>query len=339
MKRPFTIYFSRAGVPLTQVADPPFLPQYPMAFVPEDKWVNLTGPGCDLILREHDGYNVYVAVLEVQLDNPHHSLTIPVESLLHDLHMVYQLSGNSEFPGLALPAGHHTQIYAPPTQGNVLIKVDPETHRYAVCTIVPKGKWVSRDIDDTQNPLFQLIMCLKEGHRQFRYLPATSLSSHVRAWIHLLLTARPSPHLMMDNALTHPLGNLLEIHLSECGQQKRHEEVKRKNNALVDSARTMVVELLGRLKDGELPELEGIARQLGTTADVIRKLHYENHQQKFNHYVVRCRIDEAKRRLSHGDSIGSITFALGWTDDTHFVKQFKKHAGMTPGEFLKTLQN
>src|SRR5690606_20139439 len=136
--------------------------------------------------------------------------------------------------------------------------------------------------------------------------------------------------------LNHPLGNLLEVHLRECGKQKQRDAAELENKALVESAGTMVVELLGRLKDGKVPDLAYIASRLGTTPTVIRKLHYENNQQKFNHYVVQCRIEEAKKRLALGHSIGSISFALGWTDDTHFIKQFKKHTGMTPGEFLKT---
>ena len=337
MKTPFTVHFNKADIPLRAVATPPFVPRCPMLFVPSDRWMSFTGPGCDLIFREHDGYNIYVAVLEARLGDSRNTLTLAAESLTHDLHLVYQLAGTTDLSGLALQAGHHTQIYAPPAHGEISINVDPHTQRYTACTIIPKGNWVSRDIEAPKNPLFQLILCLKGHHHQSRHLPSTAMSPQVRAWVSLLLTAPQSPHLLMDNALSHPLGNLLDIHLHECGKQELRDATVRQNSALVDGARTLVVELLARLKDGELPQLGYISGKLGTDPATIRRLHYAAYGQKFSHYLIYCRIEEAKKRLLQGDPIGSIAFSLGWTDDSHFIKQFKKYTGVTPGQFGKNL--
>ena len=336
MKTPFTVHFDEANIPLTPVGRPPFVPQRPMLFVPPNRCLYFTGPGCALIFREHDGYNVYIAVLEVRLSDPRNTtLTLAMESLTHDLHLVYQLAGTSDLSGLALPAGHHMQLYAPPARGEVRINADQKTRHYTACTVVPKGNWVTRTIDEPDNPLSQLIQCLKDNHRQHRHLPSTRMSAQVHTWVDLLLTTPPAPHLLLDNALNHPLGNLLDIHLRACGRQKQRDAAARRNEDLLAGARTMVVELLARLKDGKPPQLDAIARRLGTTPATIRRLHYEAHGQKFGHYLIHCRIEEAKKRLRQGDSIGSIAFALGWTDDTHFVKQFKKHTGTTPGQFVK----
>jgi len=337
MKTPFSPHFDRASIGLTRVAVPSFVPLYPMPFVPQADWINLVGEGVALIYRECDGFDVFVAELEAWFTGETVvPLGMPVESLLHDLHLVYQLAGTTAFPALAMLSGQHTEIYAPPSQAELTIQADSASGRYAACAVVPKGKWLARGIHHPSNPLAGLIRCLEEKHGQFRCLAPAAMTPQVRMWIQLLLTTPPYPHLLMDNALNHALGNLLDVHLRECDKHQQRSTADEKNKALVAAARMMARELLGRLREGKLPELAYIAQRLGTEPGIIRKLHLDIHGQKFSLYVIHCRIEEAQRRLLLGDSIASVTYALGWTDESAFTKQFKKHTGVTPGSFIKT---
>ncbi len=307
-----------------------------MPFVPRNTWVNLVGDGCALIYRVYDGYNIYVSELEAYINEPKTiSIAIPVESFLHDLHLIYQLLGTTQLPCLDITQRHHTQLYAPPTKRNLVIQADPDSHRYAACSVVAKGKWLSRDIDEPANPLFALIRCLKEKQPTPGFLNPTATTTEVLSWIDLLLTSPKFLRLHMDNALGKPLANLFDIHLAECGKQRHRETALRKQEALVEGARAMLVELLTRTNDGKLPTLAYIAERLGATPNEIRRHHYAIKNRKFSHYVVDCRIGEAKERLRRGDSIASVSFALGWTDETYFIKQFKHYVGMTPGAFQK----
>lgn len=53
-------------------------------------------------------------------------------------------------------------------------------------------------------------------------------------------------------------------------------------------------------------------------------------------YVMNKRLEEAKQRLSHPRyDISSVGFDLGFNDQSHFTRSFKKRFGMTPGQFQK----
>lgn len=54
----------------------------------------------------------------------------------------------------------------------------------------------------------------------------------------------------------------------------------------------------------------------------------------FTHYLQRERVEEAKKLLDHTrDTISAIGSRLCFYDEAHFVKVFKKHAGMTPKRY------
>ncbi|MFB2121064.1 helix-turn-helix domain-containing protein [Parapedobacter sp. 2B3] len=333
LKTPFIPHFKHATIPLTQVSSQPFEPLYPMPFVTADCTEYWVGGSCQFIYRWHDGFDVFVATLEARIVDTDGKVAVglPVESLLNDLHLVYQLAGESRLPGLTLPEQHHTQVYAVPAEGTLRLQAAPTNHRYALCAAVPKGKWVSRNPGNTANPLAKLIGSLQKQQTEHQLLAPTPISNNVRRWIYILLTIPKHVGMSMDNALNQPVANLVDIHLTEFTQQKRADD----DRALVDNARSLVVELLTRLNDGNLPTVALIAQGLRKTPQQLRSLHYRLHRQKFQHYIVQARIEEAKNRLRQRISIAAIAFGLGWTDESHFVNQFKKHTGQTPTEFVK----
>jgi len=50
-------------------------------------------------------------------------------------------------------------------------------------------------------------------------------------------------------------------------------------------------------------------------------------------YAEAVRIDRAKRRLRQGAGLADIAFELGYTDQSHFTRKFKRHQGITPGQY------
>ena len=332
MQTPFTPYFKSASLFLTQVSREPFTPLYPMPFVAPDCTEYWVGRSCQFIYRWHDGFDVFVASLEARIGNPTSmAIDLPVESFLTDLHLVYQLAGETRLPGLALPGRHQTQVYAVPAKGTLRIRAGSGDQRYALFVAVPKGAWVSRNPPDPANPLGKLLHCIRESYSEHRMLTPTPISSTVQLWLHLLLTSPRYLRMQMDNALNHPIANLIEVHLTEYGNQQRADS----EAAIAADARRFVAELFTRLNDGNPPTTEAVADALHISPERLRKVHYLHCGQKFQHYIVAARLEEAKNRLRQGIPISAITFALGWTDDPHFVNQFKKHTGLTPSEYVK----
>jgi AraC-like DNA-binding protein len=51
-------------------------------------------------------------------------------------------------------------------------------------------------------------------------------------------------------------------------------------------------------------------------------------------YRVHVRLLEARRRLSRGYKLSEIALELGFADQSHFGRHFKRAFGLTPGEFV-----
>ena len=334
MQTPFTPHFKHASIPLTQVSRQPFEPLYSMPFVTAGCTEYWVGGSCQFIYRWHDGFDVFVATLEARIANPTHIVPhLPVESLLSDLHLVYQLAGNSGFAGLVLAAQEHLLVYASPARARLRIEAHPQTGCYATAAVVPKSSWVTRNPTDPGNPLTELIQCLVTQPTEHRALPAAATPPTAAAWVDLLLTTPPESGMLLDDALNHPVVNLMETHLANCRTQQRLADDKQRQYALVAAARLMASEHVARMTGGNLPALAYIAATLHTTPAEIRKLHYRHHRRKFSQYLIDCRMAEAQKRLRLGHTIASVAFALGWVDEPHFINQFKKYTGTTPGNF------
>ncbi len=53
-------------------------------------------------------------------------------------------------------------------------------------------------------------------------------------------------------------------------------------------------------------------------------------------YLLQERIKKALSLLSSGETIAATALKTGFTDQSHFSRFFKRHVGITPGEFIKT---
>lgn len=93
-KTPFTLYLNQANIPLQRIDSRSFVPAYPLPFVAGDTTTHHVGERCCVNYRWHDAFDVFVAVLEARLVA---GLSIPVESHLPDLYLMYQLQGESRF--------------------------------------------------------------------------------------------------------------------------------------------------------------------------------------------------------------------------------------------------
>ncbi|WP_262249841.1 hypothetical protein [Parapedobacter soli] len=124
MQTPFTPHFRNASIPLTEVSSEPFVPTYPLPFVGSESAAYYVGDGCQLNYRWHDAFDVFLAVLEVNVADAQQTITIPVSSHLNDVHLVYQLMGTSHIqpvkgtgnPTIQLSEDHRFAAYTPPAE-------------------------------------------------------------------------------------------------------------------------------------------------------------------------------------------------------------------------------
>ena len=87
-----------------------------------------------------------------------------------------------------------------------------------------------------------------------------------------------------------------------------------------------------------LPQL---SRQLDISPNYLSQIINDRLNQNFFDFINRYHVDEAKRHLGHPEKADTniLTIALdaGFNSKSAFYAAFKKHTGMTPGQFKQSL--
>jgi AraC-like DNA-binding protein len=78
--------------------------------------------------------------------------------------------------------------------------------------------------------------------------------------------------------------------------------------------------------------MEAIRQEYANLSEYFKKHTHETLQ----HYIINYKIALVEIRLKHSDMrINEIAAELGFTDDSHLIKTFRKHRGMSPLEYRR----
>lgn len=84
--------------------------------------------------------------------------------------------------------------------------------------------------------------------------------------------------------------------------------------------------------------VDKLAKQLNISRDYLYKIFMNNLKYSPSSYIIKYRINESLFLLSNTSlSIGKISETVGFYDQFHFSKTFKKHMMMTPLEYRKKM--
>lgn len=87
---------------------------------------------------------------------------------------------------------------------------------------------------------------------------------------------------------------------------------------------------------GETVTTETLSKELGMNRTYLCKLFAEESDMTINQYVVRIKMEEARRLMDiTPKSVAEIAEYLGYSSQSYFQKVFKKQYGITPGEYRK----
>ena len=105
------------------------------------------------------------------------------------------------------------------------------------------------------------------------------------------------------------------------------------------AARSGESRLLGQIKQivrdelrDRLPTLEGTALALGTSPRALQR-RFTKLDTRFQDVVDGVRQEIACERLREGAAVGAVAFELQYSDESAFVRAFKRWTGTTPGAF------
>lgn len=122
-------------------------------------------------------------------------------------------------------------------------------------------------------------------------------------------------------------------------------KTKYKTSALSDELSQKLINELTVLMGTEKPYLDSqlslpqLAEKLGVSAHYLSQIVNEQLEQNFFEYVNSFRVSEAKVILSDSarekENILTVALEVGFNSKSSFYTAFKKHTGLTPGEFRK----
>ena len=82
--------------------------------------------------------------------------------------------------------------------------------------------------------------------------------------------------------------------------------------------------------------LEDTARHVGFSPTYFSKVFKEEMGATFNNYLGNLRVERSKMLLLAGKlSVGEVCTAVGFEDQSYFIKVFRRYTGVTPGKYRK----
>ncbi|MGI0118233.1 helix-turn-helix domain-containing protein [Zooshikella sp. RANM57] len=85
--------------------------------------------------------------------------------------------------------------------------------------------------------------------------------------------------------------------------------------------------------------LRDVAVATHTSPSHLATLFKKNTGYSIGEWIIRCRLTESCSRLLHTNTpVNLIVEELGWSDPTHFIRQFKKAYGITPAAWRRKHQ-
>ncbi|MBD2847175.1 AraC family transcriptional regulator [Paenibacillus sp. IB182496] len=85
--------------------------------------------------------------------------------------------------------------------------------------------------------------------------------------------------------------------------------------------------------------LQQMAADMGMSASYISRYFKNQTSLTVTQYIQRLRIERAKELLRGDDNLQSIAEQLGYGNGSSFIRRFKEHEGVTPGEYRKQFES
>ncbi len=89
----------------------------------------------------------------------------------------------------------------------------------------------------------------------------------------------------------------------------------------------------GRLADA--PSVDEMARAVGLSASHFQRAFRETFGRSPWQHLLALRLEAARQQLLHGEGVSTVAAALGFADQSHFTRHFRRHFGVTPGRLAQ----
>jgi two-component system response regulator YesN len=108
---------------------------------------------------------------------------------------------------------------------------------------------------------------------------------------------------------------------------------------LSNNAKEQKVEIIETVKEyidenfSEDISLDDLAEYISFSKYYLSKLFKEVEGINYKDYLIKVRMEAAKKRLKNGEKIKVVSGEVGYSDRNYFSRAFKKYTGISPGKF------
>lgn len=80
--------------------------------------------------------------------------------------------------------------------------------------------------------------------------------------------------------------------------------------------------------------VDDLARECGLSNDYLSHIFKKEVGESISNYILRQKLETAQTLLFDGIDSGKVCYMLGFCSQSHFISSFKKHFGVTPGQYI-----
>ena len=222
-------------------------------------------------------------------------------------------------------------------------------------TTYPDGKQALEGIVDTVPDLVisDVVMPVMDGFELLKRIKGSTATSHIPV---ILLTTRtehqsrvmgleqgadayidkPFNFEELEANIAGLIANRMRVKGKFSGMQEQEDavrkiELKGNDAALMEK----IMNAVNRRIDDSDFNVEALASEVGLSRVQLHRRMKELTGIPVGDFIRNLRLQQAARLLAAGDTtVSQVTYAVGFSNPTHFSTAFKKHFGVTPSEYI-----
>lgn len=189
-----------------------------------------------------------------------------------------------------------------------------KTNGWTVRNIALKEKLVKELLDDTESDNIKI-------RRSGKLSNTDEINNSLTAIA--IETKEKSEKQIINNLLQELLNNLIGEHLFE---YKDFEAVERAKNYIKENFKESI-------------SIDEIAKNVFVSKFHLIRQFKQNVGLTPHQFQIQTKLNSARTKLLNGEPLSQVAFELGFADDAHFIRTFKKYSDYSPKKYQKQFSN
>lgn len=140
--------------------------------------------------------------------------------------------------------------------------------------------------------------------------------------------------------LVEPVGDKEFTKLSEIALQNGFEIISDKSSRIVEQIKHLIIDIIHQRETLEGNLSEFLEDKIHKDYQHLSRLFSSVEGKSIERYFILQKIERAKELIVYGEqTLGEIAYELGYSNQQHFSRQFKKETGLSPSHFKEIKDN